>query len=420
VVYKTHGMAHRSWLSPDRKWVLVSEMVDAGWLPCRVVPFDGTSPGQIASPAAATCTYAGWSPDGTWMYFSADATDGFHIWRQHFAKGAPEQLTFGPTEEEGIAVATDGRSLVTSAGIEQSSVWLHDTQGDRQISSEGFATLPSLEYGSSSIRSIFSPDGKTLFYLVRNESARAFKSGELWAAGLDSNRTKPVLPGISMNDFDISPDGDIAFAFPDVQGTSRLWLAPLDRGRPPQLLTSNEADQPRFGPAGDVFFRVKEGRSYSVYSIGRDRTNSRKVISDFVPSFRGVSPDARWLLGLSPLHGEQPVALMALPTQGGLPVRICDFCDVGWGPGGERFYLRLRGIGTMAGGKLFVITLPFGESLPKLPASGIKSEEDVKGLKVAAVIDMTGKLLFAPGPAPSTYAYTRTTVQRNLFRIPLN
>jgi eukaryotic-like serine/threonine-protein kinase len=75
------------------------------------------------------------------MYFSADATDGFHIWRQHLPKGAPEQLTFGPTEEEGIAVATDGRSLVTSAGIEQSSVWLHDTQGDRQISSEGFGNI---------------------------------------------------------------------------------------------------------------------------------------------------------------------------------------------------------------------------------------------------------------------------------------
>ena len=45
------------------------------------------------------------------MYFSADAGDGFHIWRQRFPKGVPEQITFGPTEEEGIAVAPDGHGF---------------------------------------------------------------------------------------------------------------------------------------------------------------------------------------------------------------------------------------------------------------------------------------------------------------------
>ena len=37
-----HGMAHRSYLSPDGKWVLLVEMdQDHLWLPCRVVPMDG-------------------------------------------------------------------------------------------------------------------------------------------------------------------------------------------------------------------------------------------------------------------------------------------------------------------------------------------------------------------------------------------
>jgi eukaryotic-like serine/threonine-protein kinase len=120
------GMAHRSWLSPDGKWVLVSEMDNIGWQPCRVVPFDASSSGKMAGPEKASCPYAAWSPDGRWMYFSADTGDGFHIWRQRFPKGDPEQITFGPTEEEGITVAPDGRSLVTSAGIRQGSVWLHD------------------------------------------------------------------------------------------------------------------------------------------------------------------------------------------------------------------------------------------------------------------------------------------------------
>lgn len=120
------GMAHRSWVSPNGKWVLISEMDKVGWCPCRVVPFDGSTIGEIVGPPKTRCTYAGWSPNGQTMYFSADAGDGFHIWRQHFPAGIPEQLTFGATEEEGIAISPDGRSLITSAGISESSVWLHD------------------------------------------------------------------------------------------------------------------------------------------------------------------------------------------------------------------------------------------------------------------------------------------------------
>src|SRR5271169_2899924 len=40
------GMAHRSWVSPDGKWILVSEMDKVGWAPCRVLPFDGRSSGE--------------------------------------------------------------------------------------------------------------------------------------------------------------------------------------------------------------------------------------------------------------------------------------------------------------------------------------------------------------------------------------
>jgi Tol biopolymer transport system component len=39
------GMAHRSWVSPNGKWILVSEMDAVGWRPCRVVPFVWRTPG---------------------------------------------------------------------------------------------------------------------------------------------------------------------------------------------------------------------------------------------------------------------------------------------------------------------------------------------------------------------------------------
>ena len=141
-------MAHRSWVSPDRKWVLVSEMDTEGWGPCRVIPFDGSTKGELVGPKPVRCTYAGWSPDGVTMYFSADAGDGYHIWSQAFPRGKPEQITFGPTEEEGVAVTLGGRSLVTSAGIRESTVWVHDARGDRQMSSEGFAGVPGLGWAA--------------------------------------------------------------------------------------------------------------------------------------------------------------------------------------------------------------------------------------------------------------------------------
>jgi serine/threonine protein kinase len=130
------AMAHRSFSSPDGKWVILAEMTDRGvWLPCRVVPADGSSRGRVVGPAGGACWFGAWSPDGRWMYVNSNAGGAFHIWRQRFTEGAAaEQITSGPTSEEGIAIAPDGRSLVTAVGLHQKAVWLRDPTGERQIS----------------------------------------------------------------------------------------------------------------------------------------------------------------------------------------------------------------------------------------------------------------------------------------------
>jgi eukaryotic-like serine/threonine-protein kinase len=92
-------MAHFSYASPDRRWILVVEMDStAVFQRCRLVPFDGSSPGRQVGPDG-TCVAAAWSPDGTWMYFSATVDGSSHLWRQAFPNGAPQQFTSGPTEE---------------------------------------------------------------------------------------------------------------------------------------------------------------------------------------------------------------------------------------------------------------------------------------------------------------------------------
>jgi Tol biopolymer transport system component len=102
------GMAHRSYLSRDGKNLLVVEM-EGGCRPCRLLLFDGSSQGTVVGRPHGQCTTAAWSPDGKWMYFSANTGNRYHIWRQKLPTGSAEQVTFGATEEEGISFAPERR-----------------------------------------------------------------------------------------------------------------------------------------------------------------------------------------------------------------------------------------------------------------------------------------------------------------------
>jgi eukaryotic-like serine/threonine-protein kinase len=409
------GMAHRSWVSPDHKWILISEMDHAGdWQPCLLISFDGRGKRDVAGPKNGKCTYAGWSPDGKMMYFSANAGDGFHIWRQSFPNGVPEQMTFGATDEEGIAVSPDGRSLVTSAGIRQDSVWIHDSRGDRQVSGEGFARIPGIGYGTTCGHSEFSPDGKQVFYLLSTQGSREFNSAELQRTDIASGRSESVLPGVSMREFDLSPDGDrVAYSAEDFQRKRHIWMASLDHHTPPIQLTPGEAFKPCFAAGGEVYFQVHEGSQEFVYSLGPADREPRKVSQRDLPYFAGVSPRGKTVLyGFSPL--------IAISEIGGISITLCTFCNSGWGPGGKFFYIRFRDVGELGGGKTVAFSLLSGHDLPDLPVSGLNSVKDFDRLKVAWTGDMTGIETFNPGSEPGIYAYTRTTIQRNLFRLRMD
>ena len=184
----SRGMAHRSYPSPDGKWALVAEHAPGAlWLPCRLVPTDGSSAGRQVGPPSAGCTSGAWSPDGKWMYLNSSAGGAFHIWRQRFFDGQPEQITSGPTEEEGIAMAPDGRSFITAVGLRQSSVWIHDSTGERQVSLEGYSYDPK-----------FTPDGKKLCYRILKGVLPVSDPTELRVVELDSGRNDALLPGFAV------------------------------------------------------------------------------------------------------------------------------------------------------------------------------------------------------------------------------
>ncbi len=178
------AMAHYSFASPDRQHALVVEMDGQGdWTLCRLISLAGASPPRPIGPPGG-CTAAGWSPDGSWMYFVATVEGLSHIWRQRYPDGAPEQITFGPAEEEGLVVEQNGHSLITSIGEHQSSIWIHDDAGERSLSSEG----EIVEYSSPPT---FSADDKILYFLLRH---RADTAPELWRLTPATGKVGGSLP----------------------------------------------------------------------------------------------------------------------------------------------------------------------------------------------------------------------------------
>jgi Tol biopolymer transport system component len=399
------GMAHRSFLSPDGRWVLVVEMGGA-WLPCRLAPYDGSSLGRAVGPRSAPCTYAAWSPDGGWMYFSANSGNGFHIWRQRFPNGDPEQVTAGATEEQGLAFAPDGRSFVTSIGVDQNTIWVHDSRGERQVTFQGYAYLPK-----------FSPDGKRLYYMLRSGvSTRTWVSGELSVTDLESGEHQRLLSDFRMQDYSLSPDGKrVVFTAIDDTGRLPVWIAALDGSSPPRRLADVQSGRALFGPDGDVFF-VQDGFLQRIRADGGGR---QKLIQDRVIVLYGLSADGKW----AAVWRGTSVAIY--PLDGGSAIELCSLCGtvgaenrgitppvVSWSRDGRFLYVHFA----WTTRETYAVPLQSGQILPPQSKGGIHSAEEAAALPGAQRIPQLRAFV---GAGPSVYAFMRNTTQRNIYRVPV-
>jgi Tol biopolymer transport system component len=395
------SMVHHSYLSPDGRSVLVVLMDTRGNMTqCQVVPFDGAGTARNVGPPDRQCYAGAWSADGQWLYLNV-LTDGFHLWRQHFPKGAPEQVTFGPTTQEGIAMAADGKSLVTSVGTQASTVWMHDSTGDHQISSEGYATAPQ-----------FSADGRALYFLMANEEATG---QELWSKNLATNKLDSVLPGYAMDNYAVSQDGKIiAFVMKDKAGRANLWIAPTNRRSSPRNLsvTANE-DSPFFLPDGELLFRATEGGSNYLFRMNLDGTHRRKVIQDRILDTIGVSPDGRWVAATAPGPTDETPALMAAyAIDGSAKAILCtEWCEFQWDRAGKTAFLSFPPLfnGTYA------LPVLRDTGLPRLPPGGVARMDDMQDAKAHAAIPW----IVTSALSSDVYAYARQDTRRNLYRIQL-
>src|SRR5258708_3807084 len=133
------------------------------------------------------------------MYVSAQIGGHRHLGRQRFPDGQPQQITFGPTDEETVACTPDGHSLLTSLGREQGTIWLHAAGSERVLTTESHAFSPWL-----------SPDADRVYFLSARSS---IEPSELWRVEVASGRKQSLLTGFAISGYYISPgEQRVAFA----------------------------------------------------------------------------------------------------------------------------------------------------------------------------------------------------------------
>ena len=412
VYFPSHerAMAHYSSPSPDQHSLLLVEMDRQGtWQRCRVVPIDGSSTGTEVGPPGA-CIAGAWSPDGRWMYFNVTVDGSTHLWRQRARDGVPEQITFGPTEEEGLAMGPDGKFLITSIGVRQSSVFTHDPSGDHPVSIEGSVTAPKL-----------SPDGKRLYYLVRKSNSA--EAVELWSRDLASGKSDPLLTGQRITDYDISADQARAAFTVRSGNSSQIFLAPLDRSSPPRLVASGTEILVSFGGSGTLIYLQLEEKSGHLARIQADGGGGPQHLLDIpITAKFDVSPDGEWVAIGGVLRGRNeppgaPRGTIAVSTRDRSSRSICKGpCVVHWSSDGKYLYVSTVGRLTTSGGRTYVIPIPRGFALADLP----RTEVDAASDEELAHIQVIRQGQVSPGPDPQHYVFATAAFQGNLFRVPLH
>jgi DNA-binding winged helix-turn-helix (wHTH) protein/Tol biopolymer transport system component len=403
------AMAHYSSASPDRRSALVVEMDQKGeWVSCRLISLDGRFPSRPIGPPGP-CRSAAWSRDGSWMYFTVSVGGHSRLWRQRFSSGEPELITPGPIEADGIAVEQDGRSIITSMGVHESAIWIHDPNGEKSLSSEGEIVVAD-SWPS------FDADGSVLYYLLRHGPDGS--GPELWRTMVDSGKSDAVFPGVSMLAYDLSEDGkQVVYSTATPAGVSHLWLAAIDRSSPPRPIGGAGEMRPHFGPHGRILFEASEGNFNYLEQMNPDGSGRSKVVPYPISSLKGVSPGRRWVIAVVPEQGGAGMEYMAIPVAGG-PPRIIHTrgSSPRWSSNGNFLVIPIDEPSLTSPGRSLAIPVGPGETLPEFPHAGIEPLANPGVIPGAAWIPRSDLI---PGRDPAHFAYVNTSVHRNLYRISL-
>lgn len=124
----------------------------------------------------------------------------------------------------------------------------------------------------------------------------------------------------------------------------------------------------------------------------------------------GESPDRNWLvLGSG--------GAVIFRVDGGAPLRTqipASATTLRWSGDGKHLFVQGKGQSNLD--KAYILRLSAGQMVPESIVHGLPSEQEILKLPGARGIALSNVV---PGPTADVYAFTRQSVQRNLYRIPV-
>ncbi len=361
--------------SPDSKEVVYCADTE-GNLGIWAMPVAGGPPRRIIDRPQPDY-HPDWSPDGQWIVFASDTTDGpADLWVVPAAGGEARQLTFdlnGNTEPDW---SPDGKwiafwtnrgnniaiAVIPAAGGEPIAVgvpgnrprWSPDSRricyqgftesGDLLVvSADGGDPVPlaaNAEMGESG-GATWSPDGSNVAYVSADGGRR-----EIWIVKADGSGAVALTSGASAATGEAtvrwSPDGaHIAFVS-DSGGQKKVWIVPAAGGEPRSVSTTPGEDQHMAWSPDSKQLAISSGTSAEsdlwVTTVAGG-TAQRLIASPGADTDPDWSPDGeRIAFASTRSHGGEEGLwnLWTVAASGGEPVWLAEGRSPHWSPDGSQ------------------------------------------------------------------------------------
>lgn len=225
----------------------------------------------------------------TRLEFKEDAGEGYltgdraeHLHVLDLATGKITQLTSGPYTESDAAWSPDGRRVVFASNREQdpdvsyrTDLWVVDAGN----TDKGAKLLRLTNDERPKSRPVFSPDGKSIAFLVASDGVYGAQQVAIIPA--DGGEVRVLTAGHDrwVNDFRFAADGQwIYFAYENLGGNQIARVRPKD-GRLEQVVTGERSiGEFALGGDGSIVARVESGNhapELHAFSGGRERPLTR-------------------------------------------------------------------------------------------------------------------------------------------------
>jgi hypothetical protein len=232
----------------------------------------------------------------------------------------------------------------------------------------------------------------------------------LWRLDVSTGHQESLLAGFAINGYDISLDEQQVAFITEGEGTSQIWIAPLDRHEPPKQLVRG-GDEAAFDGAGNVFFRSLGTQANYLHRMRADGSGNIRVLDKPIVEFHAVAPDGKHVAVDLPVEGGLAGAwFVALDTGASRLVRN-GWWPSRWSKDGRQLYME---VGTDEQSARHGRT-----AILDIGSDGFPNATTMTLTPDAAQIPHA-ELALSVGTNPFVYAFEKGEVRRNIYRVPLH